>query len=164
MRTGGSSSGSQGGGASLTPHGEAVLACYEAMLADISRVTESYQGQLGGWLRDGAIDLVRIVRGEKGTVRMRQELVLRFGYGTEIPWVTQPEPGVLGQPLVLDQQPRGLQPFVGLFRQPGGLQTQAQGLRAPGHPCWQVSEQLQAARRVAVVDGPFGRQDRKSVV
>ena len=48
--------GSQGGGASLTPHGEAVLACYEAMLADINRVTASYQGQLGGWLRDGAIE------------------------------------------------------------------------------------------------------------
>jgi GH15 family glucan-1,4-alpha-glucosidase len=46
-------------------------------------------------LRDAAIDLVRIVRGEKGTVRMRLELVLRFGYGAEIPWVTQPEPGVL---------------------------------------------------------------------
>lgn len=44
--------GSQGGGASLTPHGEAVLACYDALLAEVSRVTVSYQGQLGGWLRD----------------------------------------------------------------------------------------------------------------
>jgi len=44
--------GSRGGGASLTPHGEEVLACYEAMLADVSRATDSYQRQFGGWLRD----------------------------------------------------------------------------------------------------------------
>jgi len=44
--------GSQGGGASLTPQGEAVLACYDAMLTEVSRVTASYQGQLGDWLRD----------------------------------------------------------------------------------------------------------------
>ncbi|MFC5379574.1 glycoside hydrolase family 15 protein [Aquipuribacter nitratireducens] len=32
-------------------------------------------------------DLVRRVEGVEGTVRMRQELVLRFGYGADIPWV-----------------------------------------------------------------------------
>lgn len=44
--------GSQGGGASLTRHGEEVLAYYEAMLAEVSRATSSYEGQFSGWLRD----------------------------------------------------------------------------------------------------------------
>src|SRR5690242_14966896 len=46
-------------------------------------------------LRDSAIDLVRIVRGDEGSIEMAMELVLRFGYGADVPWVTQPEPGVL---------------------------------------------------------------------
>jgi GH15 family glucan-1,4-alpha-glucosidase len=33
------------------------------------------------------VDLVRIVRGDRGRVVMRMDLVLRFGYGTTIPWV-----------------------------------------------------------------------------
>jgi GH15 family glucan-1,4-alpha-glucosidase len=32
-------------------------------------------------------DVVRIVRGDRGTVRMRTELVLRFDYGRTVPWV-----------------------------------------------------------------------------
>ncbi len=32
-------------------------------------------------------DLVRRVEGVEGTVRMRQELVIRFGYGRDVPWV-----------------------------------------------------------------------------
>jgi GH15 family glucan-1,4-alpha-glucosidase len=38
--------------------------------------------------RDRASDLVRIVVGERGQVAMRTELVIRFGYGTAVPWVT----------------------------------------------------------------------------
>ncbi len=34
-------------------------------------------------------DLVRLVRGERGRVRMRTELVLRFDYGRTIPWVSR---------------------------------------------------------------------------
>lgn len=34
-------------------------------------------------------DLIRIVRGERGVVRMRTELIIRFGYGSFVPWVTQ---------------------------------------------------------------------------
>ncbi|CAN5827636.1 glycoside hydrolase family 15 protein [soil metagenome] len=33
-------------------------------------------------------DVVRLVRGERGTLRMRTELVIRFDYGRTIPWVT----------------------------------------------------------------------------
>ena len=32
-------------------------------------------------------DVVRLVRGERGRVRMRTELVLRFDYGRTVPWV-----------------------------------------------------------------------------
>jgi len=38
-----------------------------------------------------ASDLVRLVRGVSGRVRMRMELVIRFGFGTGIPWVKRSE-------------------------------------------------------------------------
>jgi len=40
-------------------------------------------------------DIVRIVRGESGRVRMRMELVLRFDYGRTVPWVTRMDDGAL---------------------------------------------------------------------
>jgi GH15 family glucan-1,4-alpha-glucosidase len=33
------------------------------------------------------VDLVRLVRGERGCVRMRTELIMRFDYGRGVPWV-----------------------------------------------------------------------------
>ena len=36
---------------------------------------------------DGQIDLVRLVRGDSGSVRMHTEIVLRLDYGRSIPWV-----------------------------------------------------------------------------
>jgi len=39
-------------------------------------------------------DVVRIVEGVSGTVRMRMELVLRFDYGRTVPWVTRIENGI----------------------------------------------------------------------
>jgi hypothetical protein len=44
---------------------------------------------------DGASDLVRIVRGLSGTVRFQTELVLRFDYGSTVPWVTRNEDGTI---------------------------------------------------------------------
>src|SRR5689334_20621769 len=38
--------------------------------------------------RGEASDVVRIVKGRRGRVRMRTELVIRFGYGQSVPWVT----------------------------------------------------------------------------
>jgi GH15 family glucan-1,4-alpha-glucosidase len=35
------------------------------------------------------IDLIRLVRGTRGRVRMRTDIVLRFDYGRSIPWVRQ---------------------------------------------------------------------------
>lgn len=37
--------------------------------------------------RGKASDIVRLVRGVSGTVKMRMELVIRFGFGADIPWV-----------------------------------------------------------------------------
>lgn len=43
---------------------------------------------------DHQIDLVRIVRGESGTVAMRTNVVFRFGYGSTVPWVRRRTLGV----------------------------------------------------------------------
>ena len=40
-------------------------------------------------------DCVRIVVGERGTVKMCTELVLRFGYGAIVPWVSKVGDGAL---------------------------------------------------------------------
>ena len=42
-------------------------------------------------LRGSNSDLVRIVVGERGTVKIRSELVMRFGYGRAVPWVSRPD-------------------------------------------------------------------------
>jgi GH15 family glucan-1,4-alpha-glucosidase len=41
--------------------------------------------------RGKASDVVRLVRGIKGKVKMRMQLVIRFGFGTDIPWVKRTE-------------------------------------------------------------------------
>ena len=39
--------------------------------------------------RGNASDVVRLVRGARSRVRMRMQLVIRFGFGRDIPWVKQ---------------------------------------------------------------------------
>ncbi len=39
-------------------------------------------------IRDHAPDVVRVVAGQSGRVRMRMELIIRFAYGSAVPWVT----------------------------------------------------------------------------
>jgi GH15 family glucan-1,4-alpha-glucosidase len=46
-------------------------------------------------LRDKHSNLVRLVRGNTGKVRMAMELVIRFDYGRSVPWVTRMEDGTL---------------------------------------------------------------------
>jgi GH15 family glucan-1,4-alpha-glucosidase len=41
--------------------------------------------------RGKASDVVRLVRGVKGRVKMRMQLVIRFGFGADIPWVKRTE-------------------------------------------------------------------------
>ncbi len=45
--------------------------------------------------RPGVCDLVRIVKGARGKVPMRTELIVRFGYGSIVPWVTHQADGRL---------------------------------------------------------------------
>src|SRR6266852_3148372 len=44
---------------------------------------------------DGSSNLIRLVVGERGRVTMCTELVLRFGYGAIVPWVTRLDDGTL---------------------------------------------------------------------
>ena len=43
--------------------------------------------------RGNASDVVRLVRGARGRVKMRMQLVIRFGFGSDIPWVKKSEDG-----------------------------------------------------------------------
>ena len=45
--------------------------------------------------RGKASDVVRLVRGVSGRVKLRMELVIRFGFGADIPWVKRTEDGAL---------------------------------------------------------------------
>jgi GH15 family glucan-1,4-alpha-glucosidase len=45
--------------------------------------------------RDGVSDLMRVVRGVRGRVAMRTELVVRFDYGLLVPWVSRADDGRL---------------------------------------------------------------------
>jgi GH15 family glucan-1,4-alpha-glucosidase len=45
--------------------------------------------------RSGVSDVVRIVKGRRGNMPMRTELIVRFGYGSIVPWVTHQEDGRL---------------------------------------------------------------------
>src|SRR5215470_10116265 len=40
-------------------------------------------------LSDDRCEVIRLVVGERGTLAMRVELVIRFGYGAIVPWVTR---------------------------------------------------------------------------
>ena len=44
--------------------------------------------------RDERVDIVRIVEGLRGAVRMHGELVLRFDYGQVVPWVRRDQRGI----------------------------------------------------------------------
>lgn len=41
--------------------------------------------------RGKASDIVRLVRGVRGKVKMRMEMIIRFGFGNDIPWVKRTE-------------------------------------------------------------------------
>src|SRR5258708_39083947 len=45
--------------------------------------------------RGNASDAVRLVRGVTGKVKLKMELVIRFGFGADIPWVKRTEDGAL---------------------------------------------------------------------
>src|SRR5947209_15114580 len=43
--------------------------------------------------RGNASDVGRLVRGVRGRVKLRMQLVIRFGFGTDIPWVKKTPDG-----------------------------------------------------------------------
>jgi len=51
--------------------------------------------------RDSASDVVRLVQGVRGSVAMQTELIVRFDYGSVVPWVSRHP----GQPLELTAGP-----------------------------------------------------------
>jgi GH15 family glucan-1,4-alpha-glucosidase len=92
-------------------------------------------------LRQGRISshLVRLVVGKRGTVPMRTELIVRFGYGTWIPWVTQSTAGELvaiaGPDLMVLRTPVALRgegfTTVGDFTVSAGQQVPFEPRRGP---------------------------------
>lgn len=58
--------------------------------------------------RGKASDIVRLVRGVSGTVKMRMELVIRFGFGVDIPWVRRIDHSLMaiaGQDMIVLRTP-----------------------------------------------------------
>ena len=45
--------------------------------------------------RGHASDIVRLVRGVRGKVKLQMQLVIRFGFGIDVPWVRRTEDGAL---------------------------------------------------------------------
>ena len=84
-----------------------------APVADVSRRTRRYRGntlilETLFETADGAVtlidfmpprgkasDIVRLVRGERGRIKLRMELIIRFGFGADIPWVKRTQDGAL---------------------------------------------------------------------
>lgn len=90
------------------------------------------------------VDLIRIVRGDRGHVRMRSELVIRFGYGRIVPWVRRQNYGlraVAGPDAVELRTPAGLygqgQTTVGEF-------TLSEGDSVPFHLSYHPSHRPRA--------------------
>jgi GH15 family glucan-1,4-alpha-glucosidase len=61
------------------------------MVLETTFVTETGAVTLVDFMPPGGdnTDLVRLIRGIRGTVKMRADLALRFDYGRTVPWVTQ---------------------------------------------------------------------------
>jgi GH15 family glucan-1,4-alpha-glucosidase len=59
-------------------------------------------------------DIVRLVVGKRGSIDLRMEFILRFGYGTDVPWVTRLEDDALravaGPDMVVLRTPAPLRP------------------------------------------------------
>jgi GH15 family glucan-1,4-alpha-glucosidase len=75
--------------------GARISRCYRGDTLILETTFETKAGSVGVIdfmsRRDGVSDLVRIVRGLYGTVAMCSELVVRFEYGSVVPWVSRQE-------------------------------------------------------------------------
>jgi len=81
----------------IEPRGEvkAVSRCYrgDSLILETRFETATGTVELIDFMppRGSASDVVRLVRGVSGHVSMRMDLVIRFGFGIEIPWVKRTE-------------------------------------------------------------------------
>jgi GH15 family glucan-1,4-alpha-glucosidase len=86
-------------------------------------------------------EVVRLVIGERGSVPMRMELILRFGYGATVPWVSRLEDGglraIAGPDMVVLRTPVALRgedlTTVADFRVPAGETIPFVLSHAPSH-------------------------------
>jgi GH15 family glucan-1,4-alpha-glucosidase len=64
--------------------------------------------------RDQACNLVRLVKGTRGKIALKTELIIRFDYGSLVPWVTHLEDGALsavaGSDMLVLRTPAELRP------------------------------------------------------
>jgi GH15 family glucan-1,4-alpha-glucosidase len=85
----------------ITPRGEitSVTRQYRGDTLILETVFETADGAVAiidcMARRVGVSDVLRIVRGKRGTVSMRTELVVRFEYGSVVPWVSRQDDGRL---------------------------------------------------------------------
>src|SRR5262245_19343835 len=84
----------------LAPESEikAVRRCYRDDTLVLDTEFETAEGTVAVIdfmpARDRDPNLVRIVEGRKGLVRMKSELILRFDYGSIVPWVHRTDCGI----------------------------------------------------------------------
>ena len=124
--------------------------CHETALGRVTVIDFMRQ-------RSGEPALVRIVVGERGSVPMRLELVVRFGYGAIVPWVRQIPGGleaVAGPDLVQLQSPielrgEGLK-TVAAFSANEGTRTAFVLTWYPSHAPEQVNEDPERALEATV--------------
>jgi GH15 family glucan-1,4-alpha-glucosidase len=71
--------------------------CENTLILETTFETDAGSVRLTDFMfrRDGVTDLIRLVCGLKGTVEMQTELIVRFEYGSRIPWVTRRDDGRL---------------------------------------------------------------------
>jgi GH15 family glucan-1,4-alpha-glucosidase len=93
--------GSEGNGRWLiAPEGEAKISrryVGNSLILETRFATESGEVALIDFMppRGEASDIVRLVRGTKGRVKLQMQLIIRFGFGVDIPWVRRSEDGSL---------------------------------------------------------------------
>lgn len=68
----------------------------DTLILETEYETDTGLVTLTDWMppRTAAPDVVRLVEGKRGQVPMRMELILRFDYGTIIPWVRRTDRGI----------------------------------------------------------------------
>ncbi len=135
--------------------------------------------------RDAHLDIVRVVEGRRGTVRMRTELIARFGYGSVVPWVRTvdgawlaiagPDALRLASPIDLHGEGDGdLRRSVGEFTVRAGQQVPFTLTWFPSHePCPEPPEAAGAIRAAeawwhewssqTTYDGPWADEVRSSL-